>query len=567
MTEKKFVPDWTNKPPVPGSYRSIVKEGRQDQVEVPTYQYFRQLQKDLQLDDEYFTNKQDGNQPIAPLPAAQIDPRFLDEIIAIVGDENVQVDDYNRVKYSYGKLAEEMVNLKRGVLHEVTAAAVHPRDKVDVQKIVKLCDEKKVPIYVFGGGSSCNMGFRPQKEGITLVLNTHMNKVLEVNELNHTCRVQAGCMGPQLEDALNNAPERFQATHRFTNGHFPQSFEISSVGGWVLTLGSGQASTYYGEPYNLVLAMEMVTPTGIINTSDYVTTATGPRVADMLKGSEGVFGVLTELTIKIFRYMPENRKYFSYIFPDFEKAVSASREICQGQFGLPAVFRISDAFETENAFQMYPQLPIIEWVLDKVLGMKPGKRCLCMGTVEGEEGFTKLVQKKIARIAKKHGAFSTGSGPSKIWEKDRYTSFLIGEAISDFDIIMDTVETPVKWDNLHHIHDAVLEYAHSIPGTTCFGHMSHFYPYGTNLYFIFGVKGSVEDYVKYRTALVDAMVKAGGTPSHHHGVGRLMHQWIEGFLGKNEMDVLRTLKRHFDPNNIMNPGAQLGLDVPEHLKR
>jgi alkyldihydroxyacetonephosphate synthase len=567
MTEKKFVPDWTNKPPVPGSYRSIVKEGRQDQVEVPTYQYFRQLQKDLQLDDEYFTTKQDGNQPIAPLPASQIDPRFLDEIIAIVGKENVEVDDYNRVKYSYGKLAEEMVSLKRGVLHEVTAAAVHPRDKFDVQKIVKLCGENKVPIYVFGGGSSCNMGFRPQKEGITLVLNTHMNKVLEVNELNHTCRVQAGCMGPQLEDALNNAPERFQTTHRFTNGHFPQSFEISSVGGWVLTLGSGQASTYYGEPYNLVLAMEMVTPAGIINTSDYVTTATGPRVADMLKGSEGVFGVLTELTIKIFRYMPENRKYFSYIFPNFEKAVSASREICQGQFGLPAVFRVSDAFETDNAFQMYPQLPIIEWVLDKVLGMKPGKRCLCMGTVEGEDGFTKLVQKKIARIAKKHGAFSTGAGPSKIWEKDRYTSFLIGEAISDYDIVMDTVETPVKWDNLHHIHDAVLKYAHSVPGTTCFGHMSHFYPYGTNLYFIFGVKGSVEDYVKYRTALVDAMVKAGGTPSHHHGVGRLMHQWIEGFLGKNEMEVLRTLKRHFDPNNIMNPGAQLGLDVPEHLKR
>jgi alkyldihydroxyacetonephosphate synthase len=190
-----------------------------------------------------------------------------------------------------------------------------------------------------------------------------------------------------------------------------------------------------------------------------------------------------------------------------------------------------------------------------------------MGTVEGEDGFTKLVQKKIARIAKKHGAFSTGAGPSKIWEKDRYTSFLIGEAISDYDIVMDTVETPVKWDNLHHIHDAVLKYAHSVPGTTCFGHMSHFYPYGTNLYFIFGVKGSVEDYVKYRTALVDAMVKAGGTPSHHHGVGRLMHQWIEGFLGKNEMEVLRTLKRHFDPNNIMNPGAQLGLDVPEHLKR
>ena len=156
---------------------------------------------------------------------------------------------------------------------------------------------------------------------------------------------------------------------------------------------------------------------------------------------------------------------------------------------------------------------------------------------------------------------------ARAWEKDRYESFLIGEAITDYDIVLDTVETPVRWDNLRQIHDSVLAYAHSVPGTMCMSHMSHFYPYGTNLYFIFGVKGQVSDYIAYRTGLVDAMVQAGGSPSHHHGVGRLMHPWIERFLGKEEMDVLRALKRHFDPNNIMNPGIQLGLDVPPELKR
>ena len=566
MTEKKFTPDWTNTPPVPGSYRSIVKEGRQDQVKVPSWQYYEQIKRDLKLDDNYFTNKQDGNQPLRDIPKSNLDTKIIEEIIGIVGAENVQCDDYNRVKYSYGKLAEEMVALKRGILHEITGAAVHPRDKHDVQKIVKLCDEKKVPIYVYGGGSSCNMGFKPEKEGVTLVLNTHMNKVLEVNELNHTCRVQAGCMGPQLEDALNNAPEKFHTVHRFTNGHFPQSFELSSVGGWVLTLGSGQASTYYGEPYNLVLSMEMVTPAGIISTHDYTSTATGPRILDMLKGSEGVFGVLTELTIKVFRYMPENRQYFGYMFKDWESAVSAVREVCQGQFGLPAVFRLSDAHETDHGFQMYPQPPIVEKLID-MLGYKPKKRCVLMGTVEGEKDFTKMVKSKISKIVGKHGALSIGGSFARNWETDRYETFLVGEAISDYEVIMDTVETPVKWDNIHHIHDAVLAYAHTVPGTLCISHMSHFYPYGSNLYFIFGIKGSVEDYVKYRTALVDAMVKAGGSPSHHHGVGRLMHQWIEGFLGKNEMDVLRTLKNHFDPNNIMNPGSQLGLNIPDELKR
>lgn len=556
MSDKKLIPQWTRTPPLPGSYRSIAKEGRQDQIEVPTDKYFRQLQKDLQLNDDFFKNRQDGNQPLRAIPPSNLDARFIEEVMAIVGRENVQVDAYNRVKYSYGKLAEEMVNLKRGVLHEVTGAAVHPREKGEIQKIVLLCDQNKIPLYVYGGGSSVNMGFLPQKEGVTLVLSTHLNKVLGVNELNHTCRVQAGCLGPQLEEALNNAPERFGTTHRFTNGHFPQSFEISSVGGWVLTMGSGQASTYYGEPANLVLSMEMVTPRGIINTSDYPSTATGPRVVDMLKGSEGVFGVLVELTIKVFHYLPENRKHFGYIFKNFTAAVNAARDVCQGQFGLPAIFRISDSFETDNAFQMYPQPPVVEWVLD-TLGYKPGKRCLCLGTVEGEQDFTKLVQQKIARVARSHGGFTLGGSPARSWEKDRYTSFLIAEAISDYNIILDTVETPVKWDNLHHIHDTVLAYAHSVPGTTCFGHMSHFYPYGSNLYFIFGVKGSMQDYIAYRTGLVDAMVRAGGAPSHHHGIGRLMHPWIERFLGSEEMDVLRALKRHFDPNNIMNPGAGL----------
>lgn len=562
MSTKEFEPDWTDTPPVPGTYRSIVKEGRPDQVKVPTFKYFAQLKRDLGLADSYFENKEDGNQPLAGVPCSALDEAFIQELTAIVGAENVQVDDYHRVKYSYGKLAEEIVSLKRGNLHEITGAAVHPRHKSDVQKIVSLCNDRRIPIYVYGGGSSVNKGFLPEKSGLTLVLSTHMNKVLAVNELNHTCRVQAGCMGPQLEDALNHAPEQFGTMHRFTNGHFPQSFEISSVGGWVVTLGSGQASTYYGEPYNLCLAMEIVTPNGTFNTSDYTSTATGPRIVDMFKGSEGVFGVVVELTIKIFRYMPENRKHFGYMFPNFTAAVDAAREVCQGQFGLPAVFRLSDAFETAHGFQMYPQPAIAEWGLN-ALGYKPGKRCVMMGTVEGDGDFTRLVKRKIARIAGEHRGLSIGGGISKKWEDDRYTSFLISEAISDYDIIMDTVETPVRWDNIHQIHDDVLAFAHAVPGTLCLSHMSHFYPYGSNLYFIFGVRGSVADYAAYRTGLIDAMVKAGGSPSHHHGVGRLMQPWIEGFLGRQEMDVLRTLKHHFDPNNIMNPGDQLGLENHE----
>ena len=566
MSENMFIPDWTTTPPQPGSYRSIVKIGKPGQIKVPSNRYLALLRKELGLDEDYFAEKCDGNQPLGPVPPSNLDSGVLQELNGIVGSDNVRTDDYSRVKYSYGKLAEETFPLKRGRLHEITGAAVHPRDKEDVKKVVAYCNDKKIPIYVYGGGSGTTKALLPEKGGITLVLNTHMNRVLEVNGLNHTCRVQAGCMGPRLEDALNNAPEKFNTVHRFTQGHSPQSFELSSVGGWVVTSGSGQASTYYGEPVNLVLSVEVVTPSGVINTIDYPSTATGPRVIDMFKGSEGAFGVVVELTIKIFRYMPGNRRYYSYIFPGWQKAIDAAREICQGQFGLPAVLRVSDAEETDHAFQMYPQMSSVEWFL-KARGLVQGKRSICMSTIEGDRDFTKLVGKKIKHIAKSHGGMSIGGKGAKTWEKERYLSFLIGETITDYNILMETVETPVRWDNIHHIHDSVMAYAHSVPGTMCISHASHFYPQGTNLYFIFGIKGSVEDYIAYRTGLVDAMVKAGGTPSHHHGVGRLMNQWMESVLGKQEMDALRAIKKHFDPNNIMNPGGTLGLDIPNEAKR
>ncbi len=556
MADDDFTPEWTDAPPLPGSRRAIAKEGRPDQVRVPGRRYYEQLKRDLGLTDSDFIRKQDGNAALGQVRPCQLDLAVVEQFTAIVGPENVQLDDYHRVQYSHGKLAEELVGLKRGIIHEITDLVLHPRSKDDVRQIVALCHDEHIPLYVYGGGSSVTKGFLPERGGVTIVLSTHLNRVLAVNETNHTCRVEAGCLGPQLEDALNHAPERFHTVHRFTQGHFPQSFEISTVGGWVLTLGSGQASTYYGEPYNLVLAMEMITPAGTIDTSDYVTTATGPRVVDVLKGSEGAYGVLVELTIKIFRYMPQNRRYFSYIFPDFAAAVDAAREICQGQFGLPAVLRISDAVETENAFQMYPQPAAVTWLLER-RGFKPGRRCLCMGTVEGEADFTRLVRRKIHRIAGRQGGMTTTAKPSRQWEKDRFESFLIAEAITDYDVVMDTVETPVRWDNLHTIHEHVLAYARTVPHATCMSHMSHFYPYGSNLYFIFAIHGSLDDYTAYRTGLIEAMVRAGGSPSHHHGVGRLMEPWLATFLGVEERAVLAALKRHFDPRNIMSPSHPL----------
>jgi len=388
-----------------------------------------------------------------------------------------------------------------------------------------------------------------------------MNKVLEINDINQTARVQPGLMGPDFEIALNKAPERFSTNHRYTCGHFPQSFEISSVGGWVVTLGSGQASTYYGDVYDIVLSQEYVTPSGTFKTMDYPSTATGPKANDIMKGSEGTYGVLVEVTMKIFRFMPEHRQRFAYMFSTWDDAVQASREISQAEFGMPAVFRILDPDETEVGLKLFN---IHGTFIDKTMtrfGYKPMQRCLCLGTAEGHKVFSKNVKKQVSKICRKKGALPLSGYPIKKWEHTRYKEVFMREDLHDYGILSDTLETSVTWDNIHNLHKGVCNYIKQYPEIICMSHASHFYPQGTNLYFIFIMKQiDVVEYKKFHRGILDTILKHGGSMSHHHGVGKMIAPWMEAHLGQQQIDILKALKKHFDPNNIMNPGTLITME-------
>ncbi len=331
MTEQdRFNPRWITTPPEKRSYRAIFKMGGQNEFKHPSSAWYAMLKNKLGLTDSDFQQKIDvGNEPVTLNAPPALESVQIEKLITIIGKENVSTDIYNRAKYSHGQMVEEILDLRDQKIRSVTDVVVHPRHKEDVSAIVAFCNQKNIPIYVYGGGSSVTKGVTPKKGGVTLVLTTHMNQLLELNETNQTATVQPGMMGPDYEAALNEAPARLHAERSYTCGHFPQSFEISSVGGWVVTLGSGQASTYYGDAYHLVLAQEYVTPAGDFKTFEFSGTATGPKVNDIMKGSEGAYGILVELTLRIYRYQPQNRQYFSFMFPSWEKAVAASREIMQ----------------------------------------------------------------------------------------------------------------------------------------------------------------------------------------------------------------------------------------------
>lgn len=566
--KRHFRPDWTETAPAPGTVRSVVKYGAPNAYKHPSDGWVAMMMQEFGMDEGDFSRKiEEGNIEVVLDRPVELKDEHIRQISAVVGEENVSSDAYSRVRYSCGKTTEELMELRKGIIREVADIVVHPRGKHDVARIVEYCDREKIPVYVYAAGSSVNFGVRPAKGGITLVLSTHMNRLLEINELNQTARVQPGMFGPAYEEALNNAPEHSGTARRYTCGHFPQSFEYSTVGGWVVTLGSGQASTYYGDACDLVISQEYVTPAGTFRTLDYPATATGPKVNDIMKGAEGTFGILVEVTMKVYRYLPGNRKYFSFMFPTWTAAVDASREIMQGEFGLPAVYRISDPEETDRGLKLYGIPSFVDRHLIRK-GFVPMERCLCLGTVEGDAGYTALVKKRIKKVCRDYGAMYLTGYASKKWEKTRYTEPYMREDLQDVGIQIDTLETGVTWDNLHKVHQCVREYIKSRPATMCMTHASHFYPQGTNLYFIFLMRTSdVDEFREFQRGIIDEIACHKGSLSHHHGVGRMMAPLMDEHLGKEQMEVLRALKRHFDPNNIMNPGGQLGLDLSEDQKK
>ena len=560
--KKEFTPEWTENPPPHGSYRSVFKWGAPGAFKHPNHRLFRLMKERFGMRDADFQKKrEEGNEPVRLETPSRISEESLSFFRQALGEENVSTEAYDRVSFSNGKTMEEAIRLRKGDGGAVADIVLHPRNKGDVQAIVRHCNEKRIPIYPYGGGSSVNFGFKCVKGGVSLVMKTHMNRVIAINEMNQTATVEAGIMGPSYEESLNRSPQIHHTKHAYTCGHFPQSFEFSTVGGWILALGSGQQSSYYGDACDLVVSQEYVTPAGTFKTLDFPGTATGPKVNDIMKGSEGAFGVLVGVTLKIFRYMPENRRRFSYIFPSWAKAVNATREISQGEFGMPSVFRISDPEETDVALKLYG---VEGTILDRLMdyrGFRKNERCLYIGHTEGEKGFSKNVARNVRRICRKNGAMGLTGYPVRKWEHGRYKDPYMREDLHDYGVIIDTLESGVTWENLHRLHQGVREFAKKRPKTIIMTHASHFYSQGTNLYFIFiGRFDGIDDYRSFQNGLIESILAHGGSLSHHHGVGKMIGPYMEKHLGKEQMDVLRALKTHFDPNHIMNPGGTLGLD-------
>jgi alkyldihydroxyacetonephosphate synthase len=563
-----FAPQWFEGSLPNRSYRSAFKWGAPDGFKHPNARLFALMKETFDLDNADFRTPQKlGLEEVNVDAPISLRDEQVEFFRTLLGQENVSDDVYARLRVSYGKTMIDALRLRDHEVENLPDLVLHPRDRDDVERIVNYCSDQGIPLYTYGAGSSVTRGTECIHGGVSINLGTHMNRILSLNSVNQTVTVEPGILGPALEDALNDAKARFGAPHAYTCGHFPQSFEFSSAGGWVVTRGAGQNSTYYGKAEHLVLSQEYVTPVGSIRTADVPAYATGPNIDQMMIGSEGAYGVLVAVTLKVFRHRPENTTRFSFIFPDWSRACDAAREIMQGEFGRPSVFRLSDPEETDIAFKLYGVEGTPIDALVTLRGCRKGERCLMLGTADGDRAYTTMVKRRIRQVCAAHGGLYTTGLITKKWEHGRFTDPYMREDLQDFGVLIDTLECATNWEELPRVHAQVRAYVKSRPRTICMTHMSHCYPQGANLYFIFIAKMNRTEFLEFHRGILDAIQSSGATMSHHHGIGKMTAPWLEGQLGTNELEVFRALKRHFDPKNVLNPGGTLALDLPDEERR
>ncbi len=565
-----FYPQWCEEIAPEGSFRSLFKYGDPRGFKHPNRGLYKLVKEAFGMTDEDFKRPVLNMEPVQDTIPCVLPEKHVKALTLIVGKDNVRRDTYSRTRASYGSGMIDAIRLRKKVIENIVDIVLCPRTTGDIEKIVAYCHQQRIPLYVYGGGSSVTRGMEAPRGGVCVDMSVHMNRVTRFSEENHTITVQAGMWGPELEKTLQHAPDTLGAKRRYTCGHFPQSFEHSSVGGWIVTRGAGQNSTYYGKVEDMVIAQEYVTPVGVFRTPEYPAAATGPDFDQIMMGSEGTFGILTEATLRVCHWNPKHTRRFSYLFKNWEDARSACREIMQGEFGSPSVFRLSDPEETDVAMRTYHIHDTAADTMLRGLGYKPMQRCLMLGTADGDADFTLLVTRKIARICRKYHAFVlTPFRVTQAWEKSRFTDPYMREDLMDFGIMIDTLECGVNWEQMGRVHEEVRRVVKARPRTVCMTHLSHAYPQGANLYFIFIARiNEIDQYLDLQYAILDAIQKAGASMSHHHGVGKQTAPWLEGQIGTPSMDVLRVLRDHFDPRQVMNPGGTLGLDMsPEQRSK
>ncbi len=497
------------------------------------------------------------------VPPAQLPGALRLALSGAVGEIGLSTDDLDRVVHARGKSLRDLVRQRRGELPRVPDVVVRPREEEAVAAVLAAALGHDAVLIPFGGGSSISGSLEApplETRPVVSVDLGELDQVLELDVSSRLARVQAGVSGPALEQQLGARGHTF--------GHFPDSFTFSTLGGWIATRSSGMQSDRYGDIAEITRGLRVATPTGMLVTRALPATSTGPSVREMILGSEGRLGIITEATVQV-HPRPERRTILGYLFPSFGHGLEAMRELAASEIDV-SVSRVSDAPETQFSFAMrvnptwldHLQSRALRLFLERRRGFDTERMCLAFVGFEGSQAHVARQRKGAGRLLGRHGALSIGSGPGELYDQKKFDTPYIRDFLLARGAVGDVSETAAPWSRLHELYDSVSAAAREAFARTgvqgyLMCHLSHSYHSGACLYFTFAFcpRGDMlEDYAVIKSAIQQAFVDHGATLSHHHAVGTEHQPWLEQDISAPGVRMLESLFAGVDPGANLNPG-------------
>ncbi len=503
------------------------------------------------------------------VPATRVDDALADALREAVGVAHVVIDDMERVIHTYGKGLADLVKVRAGILPRVPDVVVYPGTEDELREVVDATVAADAVLIPFGGGSNISGSLTPRGDETRVVVSVdtgRLNRVLEVDEHAGLARVQAGVLGPDLEEQLQE--------RGWTSGHQPDSFRHSTLGGWIATRSSGMQSDKYGDIADIARGMRVVQPGKVLELRPLPATSSGPSVREMVLGSEGRLGVISEAWINVHR-LPENREIIAYLFPSWGAALKAMHAVSISD-AQPSVTRISDANETAFSFSTQKESTGVSGKVQDVLfetlrrrGWDLDKVCLSYVGYEGGAARIKADKGVVAKIVRSHGGIRLGKGPGALYDQKKFDTPYIRDFLLDIGALADVSETAAPWSALMDLYTNTMRQARAAfdeLGVRGFimCHLSHSYHSGACLYFTFALASphsdpqlQLDQYWHVKAAVQQSFIDSRGTISHHHGVGTDHAPWLEEDISPAGTDVMVALLRGVDPRANLNPGAIL----------
>ncbi|WP_432189064.1 FAD-binding oxidoreductase [Streptomyces sp. Tue6028] len=485
------------------------------------------------------------------VPESSLDPATSKALADAVGGEaHVRTDAESRIRHTRGKSTPDLLRIRAGDVEDAPAAVVLPASHDDVLAVLRVCAEHGLALVPFGGGTSVVGGLAPERRSFVALDLRRMNGLLDIDPVSRTATLQPGLRAPDAEALL--------AEYGFTLGHFPQSYEWATIGGFAAARSSGQASAGYGRFDEMVLGLTLATPEGTLEVGRAPRSAAGPDLRQLILGSEGAFGVITAVTVRV-RPVPHTRVYEGWRFASFEEGATALRRLAQDG-PRPTVLRLSD--ETETLIGLAQPDAIGAAQVPSSAG------CMAIAGYEGTEEDTTYRRARAAEVLRAAGGTLLGAEPGERWAHGRYSAPYLRDSLLDAGAFAETLETATFWSRIPELYAAVrtaltetLTAAGTPPLVMC--HISHVYENGASLYFtVVSAQGddAVAHWEPAKRAANEAVLNAGGTITHHHGVGTDHRDWYVREAGPLGVEALRAVKRRLDPDGLLSPGILLPVD-------